>query len=139
VVFDTLMSWTASANDAVKYYSGTAAYTKTFELDAFPAAQRVCADLGKVMVIAKVAVNGIDVGGVWTAPYEVDITKAVRPGQNTIKIKVTNNWMNRLIGDSALPPGQGETWISNNPFKPGSALQTSGLTGPVSLKIYDTQ
>jgi hypothetical protein len=33
-------------------------------------------------------------------PYEIDITKAVKKGENSIEIEVTNTWHNRLIGDN---------------------------------------
>ncbi|MFD0794841.1 glycosyl hydrolase [Mucilaginibacter litoreus] len=137
VVFDALTSWTLSLNDSVRYYSGSSSYTKTFNLDAIEKGKKVYLNLGKVMVIASVKVNGVDAGSVWTAPYHINITKALRKGQNHIEIKVTNNWMNRLIGDSALPVGQRKTWTSYNPFNPLSALQTSGLLGPVTISIYD--
>lgn len=137
VIFDQLISWTAYADDAVKYYSGPANYTQSFKVDALQPGQRAVIDLGKVSVIAKVKVNGVDVGGVWTAPYQLDITKALHTGQNTIEIKVTNTWVNRLIGDSALPAAERRTWLSVNNFKPDSPLQTSGLLGPVTINMYN--
>ncbi|RYY37834.1 MAG: glycoside hydrolase family 2 [Sphingobacteriaceae bacterium] len=136
VTFKSLVSWTDVANDSVKYYSGSAIYTKKFKFDGLRTGQKVYIDLGTVTAVAKIKVNGINVGGVWTPPYRTDISKALRRGQNTIEIKVTNNWMNRLIGDSKLPAEQRQTWTSFNPFNAESSLQPSGLLGPVNLNIY---
>lgn len=90
----------------VRYFSGTATYTLSVELtDAQrPAGKQLWLDLGRVEVIAEVAVNGQSLGILWTRPYRVDITRVVRSGTNQLEIQVTNLWPNRLIGDEQLPP-----------------------------------
>jgi acetoacetate decarboxylase len=137
VIFKTLKDWSVNANDSIRYYSGAAVYNNTFTLSAIKVSQKVFIDLGSLTAIAKVWVNGVPVGGAWTAPYRVDVTKAVKAGQNKLEIKVINTWVNRLIGDSRLPPFQRKTWLSINAFKPTDRLESSGLIGPVSINIVD--
>ena len=134
VTFNKLTDWTVSANDAIKYYSGTAVYQNTFTITALKKGEPVMLDLGKLTAMAKVTINGKEVGGVWTAPYELDISNAVRQGSNTIDIAVTNTWVNRLIGDQHLPAKDRKTWLNVNPYNADSPLEPSGLLGPVLIK-----
>lgn len=133
VVFDTLYDWTSSGDERIKYYSGTAFYTTTFNFDELPPRHKVVLDLGGLTAMAKVSVNNLYAGGVWTSPYRLDITDLVKPGDNELKIELVNTWMNRLIGDSKLPPEKRPTWCPVNPYKPGNSLQPSGLFGPVTV------
>ena len=132
--FDELSDWTESADDAVRYYSGSAVYRNTFTLEALKG-RRFLLDLGDVMVLAGVRVNGKDAGGVWTFPHRLDITGFVKEGENTLEITVYNNWRNRLIADEKLPEGERKTWTNNQPYEAGDALQSSGLLGPVNIII----
>ena len=72
-------------------------------------------------------------GGVWTPPYQLDVTDWVKEGRNELCIEVVNTWVNRLIGDSQLPTSQRGTWCRVNSHRPFEPLQTSGLLGPVQL------
>jgi len=135
VSFNTLTDWSVNANDSVKYYSGSAWYNNSVDMAALSKGETAFIDLGMVKGIAKVKVNGIDLGGAWTAPYKVNITKALKPGKNSIEIKVVNTWVNRLIGDSKLPQAERKTWTSTNPYTPESKLEESGLLGPVRVEV----
>jgi hypothetical protein len=135
VRFEQLTDWTIHSNDSIRYYSGSAVYHNTINLPYFSKSEKVYLSLGRLSAIAKITVNGIETGGAWTAPYKVDISKALKQGENKIKIKVVNTWVNRLIGDSKLPVPQRQTWLNYNPYKPTSKLQESGLIGPVTLEI----
>ena len=98
----TLESWTLHPDLGIKYYSGTAVYTNTFKWEEDDESTAEIA-IDSIYNIATVKVNGIDCGTLWTRPFVVDITQAVKPGQNKIEIIVTNTWTNRLIGDKLLP------------------------------------
>ena len=101
--------------------------------------QRLMLDLGAVHEVAEVTLNGQNLGIVWRAPYQIDVTDAARPGRNDLRIKVTNLWPNRIIGD--LQPGvmKQYTWAPMVPvlkdftWKADSKLLPSGLLGPVTI------
>src|SRR5690606_7654792 len=125
VEFEELMDWTRNDNDSIRYYSGHALYRKTFFFEQISGVREATLDLGKVVAIAKVRLNGIDVGGVWTPPYRLDVTDALRSGENTLEIRVVNNWMNRLIRDVQVSPKDRKTWVTVNPYRADSPLQSS--------------
>lgn len=102
--FSRLNSWTEHSKEEIKYFSGTAIYTRSFELSAHSLTRDTVVeiDLGQIEVIAELQVNGQDFGVLWTAPHRGDITRALKPGKNEIVVKVTNLWRNRLIGDAIL-------------------------------------
>jgi hypothetical protein len=137
VVFDTLKDWTHSNDDRIKYYSGTATYHYAFQLDKIINDKRTWIDLGNVVAMAKVSINGKLVGGLWTAPYQIDITDYVKQGKNDLRIEVVNTWVNRLIGDSRLPETERKTWCPVNPYTKDSTLQSSGLLGPVCVTMKE--
>lgn len=105
--FDTLVWWNEHADNGIRYFSGTATYTKRIDCAAarslVAAGDRVMLDLGVVKNFAEVAVNGVKFPVLWKPPFRVDITDAVK-GAETIdlEVKVTNLWPNRLIGDDVL-------------------------------------
>jgi len=85
--------------------------------------------------MAKVTVNGKYAGGLWTAPYRLDISGLVREGKNELRIEVVNTWVNRIIGDMQLPEEELESWMLVNPYDAESPLQPSGLLGPVTVSV----
>ncbi|HCC51855.1 MAG TPA: glycoside hydrolase family 2 [Porphyromonadaceae bacterium] len=135
VTFNKLEDWSQSSDERIRYFSGKAFYKTRFNAMSIPQKQ-LYIDLGKVMVMAKVKINGTYSGGVWTSPYRVNITGLLKEGENTVEVEVANNWMNRLIGDQQLPEKDRPTWVNVNPWKADSPLQTSGLLGPVEILAY---
>ena len=127
-----LCSWSDSEDDEIKYFSGVATYRTKFYIDDITS-ESVYLDLGKVMVMAKVKLNGQYVGGVWTSPYCLQITDLIKKGENVLEIEVVNNWVNRIIGDLNKPVDKRVTWANVITWKPESELQKSGLLGPVKL------
>lgn len=104
IILTELISLHKHPDAGVKYFSGTAVYTKNFSLADKPKAnKRWILDLGSVEVIAEVKLNDTDLGILWTRPYQADITEALQKGLNKLEISVTNLWPNRLIGDEQLP------------------------------------
>jgi hypothetical protein len=132
--FTTLTDWSKSSDDALKYYSGKATYKTIIKINNKPSTEKLLLDLGTVKNMATVKINGQFVGAVWAPPYSVDITGAVKKGNNKIEIEVVNLWVNRLIGDAKLPAAERKTWMPINPIKPTDALEPSGLLGPVVLQ-----
>jgi hypothetical protein len=132
--FDALTDWTKHADQGIKFYSGTAIYKKTFTLPAAPdKGSQLFLDLGDVREVAEVRVNGKDLGVVWAKPAGVNITSAVKVGDNELEVTVVNLWPNRLIGDAALPPEKRFTETNMRKFVSKSPLLPSGLLGPVRI------
>lgn len=130
--FEKLQSWTESSDAGVKYFSGTASYSKNITVRRDWLDSRLQLDLGAVKNIAEVIVNGRSIGVVWKAPFTVDITKELKAGDNRIEVRVTNLWPNRLIGDKQ-PAARQIAHAVYDPFGPDSPLLPSGLLGPVTL------
>ena len=105
VAFDALVDWTARPEAGIRYFSGTAVYRAAFDLPNGAGAAGVGLDLGVVHDLARVRVNGVDLGVVWTAPWRVAVpAAALKPSGNQLEIEVTNCWVNRLVGDEQEPP-----------------------------------
>ncbi len=134
VIFDTLSDWSLSSDPAIKTYSGTAVYKTTFSVDNLAKAQKYLLDLGKVKVIAKVKVNGVELGSVWTAPWSIDVSKALKAGENKLEIMVVNTWINKIVSDASLAEDERSTWVSWPAFDKNRPLDSSGLMGPVVLQ-----
>ncbi|WP_293312066.1 glycosyl hydrolase [Pedobacter sp. UBA5917] len=132
ITFNDLTDWTTNSDSLVKYYSGTAVYNKNFNF-AGNTNDKLWIDLGEFSSIAEVKINGINCGTLWTAPHRLEISKAIKKGENQITIEVTNTWANRLIGDSKLPEDKRIT-KTTAPFRlEGKPLNPAGLLGPVQI------
>jgi len=155
--FDELTPWQEHADDGIRHFSGTAVYTLGFDRPHAPD-HEVWLDLGEVAVIARVRLNGRDLGVLWHPPFRVEATAALQAGANTLEVEVTNLWVNRLIGDEKHPDdcewdgkalARWPDWLhSGNPrpspnriafttwkhWTADEPLQPSGLLGPVVLK-----
>ncbi|GGD82660.1 hypothetical protein GCM10011514_53420 [Emticicia aquatilis] len=135
VSFDRLSSWSDNSDNDVKYFSGTATYTNTFKVDALNKTAKYVLDLGDVKNIAEVIINGKNVGTAWKKPFRLDISEAIKAGANTIQVKVTNTWVNRLIGD-AQPDVKVKTTFTTMPFyRANSPLLPSGMIGEVKINV----
>ena len=134
ITLDGLASWSVNTDPGVKYFSGTGTYVKTIDAPGswFGKGTEVWIDLGDVKNLAEVAVNGKSLGIVWHAPYRVDATTALKPGRNELTIRVTNAWVNRLIGDQQ-PGATKYTFADVKPYRATSPLLPSGLLGPVTI------
>lgn len=132
--FDVLSDWSNSADPGIKYFSGTATYTRTIDVpqSALEGGAHLELVLNKVHEMADVDVNGQPVGIAWKPPYSVDITKAVHAGTNKLSIKVVNLWPNRLIGDEQ-PGAKKYAFAPNSTYTAASPLFPSGLLGPVTV------
>ncbi|OAV45746.1 hypothetical protein A3850_000890 [Lewinella sp. 4G2] len=161
--FAELTDWKDHPDERVRYYSGTATYRTTFSLAAEPATAWEL-DLGEVDNVARIRLNGQDLGVQWMKPFRVDISQALRPGENELVIEVTNLWSNRLIGEERYPKQDGgyrmasyhpkikmpRWYVDNEPVPPGprttfttadfydanDPLVPSGLKGPVRIIPY---
>jgi hypothetical protein len=156
---ERLISWSQLDEPGAKYFSGAATYSKSFVApsELHGKGQRLYLDLGNVAVMAQVKLNGKELGTLWKAPYRVEITEAIKAGENRLEVKVVNLWINRMIGDEQLPedsernpngtlkqwpqwleegkpsPAGRYTFTSWRLWKKDSPLQESGLLGPVRI------
>jgi hypothetical protein len=128
-----LFDWSKSENPLIKFYSGTAIYRVEFNWNVRLQSNKIYMNLGKVCNLATVQINGINCGTAWTAPYEVDITKALKEGTNALEIEVTNTWANALNGsDKGTPPFPG-IWTNGKYRMSDDSLLQAGLIGPVTI------
>ena len=132
---DGLHSWSESPDAGIRYYSGTATYARELQFASSDrlAGARVWLDLGEVKNLAEVILNGHNLGVAWKAPFRVDMTSALRPGGNTLQVKVTNLWVNRIVGDRQPGVTEPVTFTVPRFYKADTPLLPSGLLGPVRV------
>ena len=133
VQITSLFDWSTSEDESIKHYSGTVAYTKTFTWDG-DSGTHLWLHFEEINNIAAINLNGKDVGVIWTFPYRINISDAIKKGKNTLVVKVTNTWANRLIGDQKLPEEKRLTWTTAPYRLEGNALLKAGLLGSVTIE-----
>lgn len=112
VRFRRLRDWTKSPDARIRYYSGTAVYTRTFRCRGDAGSRSGRTDGRRYLQLdgldwmARVVINGRDAGTVWCSPWRLDITDYLRPGRNEIRLEVTNSLYNRMIGDAVEYPDE---------------------------------
>jgi len=161
IKLDHLVSFSEHTDPGVKHFSGTATCRATFDAPKglIGKNRRLQLDLGNVQVMAQVKLNGKDLGILWKPPYSADVTSLIKPGKNHIEVKVTNLWVNRMIGDEHLPedsdrridgminswpqwlqegkpsPTGRYTFTTTRMWKKDEPLPKSGLVGPVTIQV----
>lgn len=135
IVLPGLTSWSDNADTGVKYFSGTGSYVKSIQAssDWFTDGKEVWLDLGSVKNLAEVIINGKSLGIVWKTPFRVNVTEALSEGDNQLEIKVTNLWVNRLIGDQQPGVTEKITYTTQVFYRENAPLLPSGLLGPVQF------
>lgn len=156
-----LISWPDHSDKNVQHFSGTGVYTTHFKIEELVKHQKTILDLGEVQVIAEVKLNGVELATLWKPPYQVDVSNVLKAGDNKLEVRVTNLWINRMIGDAAypdlfertamggskgfpkwllkgepVPETERTTFSTYHPYQVGDPLQSSGLIGPVTLSPY---
>ena len=134
-VFPTLTDWTENENPDIKYFSGTAVYTKDFTLRSKPRG-RVYLKLDVKDIVSRIRINGQDAGYIWCAPYELDVTDFLKAGGNVLEITVANSLVNRMVGDCFLPEDQRHTYSLVPIVKTTTALKPSGISSAVEFYQY---
>ncbi len=157
IIFDKLEDWSERQEEGIKYYSGLATYYKQFdfpELNRIDKNSDIYLDLGQVNNLARIRLNGKDLGIIWTSPWRVSVTDEVKESGNRLEIDIVNLWANRLIGDENKPDdgvkdGQWPEWLlegsprtsgrytftTHRYYKKDMKLEVSGLLGPVLLQV----
>ena len=130
-----LSSWTESDDWRLKYYSGTATYTTQLSLEEIPDGE-LFLNLGKVGVMARVKLNGSDLGVTWMAPFRLNTKGLLKTGSNQLEVEVVNVWRNRMVGDLDLPEKDRFTVTTVSDVEAGEELVPSGLMGPVQVELF---
>jgi hypothetical protein len=137
IELDALKCWTKLEPEGASVFSGTASYITTLQVPAeyLNSSHTLELDLGKVVEVAEVSVNGAPTNVAWKPPYRVDVTGLLKAGTNRIEVKVTNVWHNRIVGDLKYPE-KGEFAPTNMKWKFNADMELlpSGLFGPVVLR-----
>lgn len=128
ITSNALFDWKDAEDQRVKYFSGTAFYSTTFDWNN-NLNGNVYIHFDNIQVIAKIKLNGKEVGYLWTQPYELDVTEYLTKGQNKLELEVSNLWVNQLVKQYALPVGQRDIWTLIDAARSDQDLEPSGIIG----------
>jgi hypothetical protein len=134
VEFPQLQSWTEHPHPDIRHYSGSARYRHTVQATRPTGSATAILDLGGVADIARVWINGDLAGTSWRPPHRLDVSRWLRDGSNLVEIEVANRWINRLIGDEALPTELSYQKPGVSKFTDGRLLQLPGWLYEPSLR-----
>ena len=137
-VLRALKSWTETDDPGIRHFSGIAVCRTTFACPKAGGGLVAILDLGRVAEVCEVRLNGKLVGTRWHPPYRLDVTGALRAGENRLEVRVANLWHNRLVGDAGLPKAKRVTRMvpeSHYQRLRGKSLIDSGLLGPVRIAV----
>ena len=135
---ESLCDLSKQPDDNLRYFSGKATYRTSFTGPAYLKDQRYRLRLGNVGGLATVRLNGKVLRTLWMEPWQVDITDAIRTGENMLEVEVAIPWQNRLVGDAKLPAKQRRTFLTQQTIPVGLPLQPTGLMGPVTIQAAKT-
>jgi hypothetical protein len=113
---------------ALRHSRGPGVYSQRFVLEHKQDAARYLLNLGLVQGSASVKVNGQYIGRASIPPFAIDITSALKPGENTIEIELLAPLRNYFVGRA----------LAGDPHYSGmeqyeQALVAAGLMGPVEI------
>ena len=81
-----------------RHYCGAAFYEKKFELQSEDLQEGATfLKLEELHEVGEVFLNGEKAGVIWKHPYQLQIDDYLRAGQNSLRIKVTNLWINHFL------------------------------------------
>ncbi|MCD6347244.1 MAG: hypothetical protein J7L96_07480 [Bacteroidales bacterium] len=137
---DKLTSWPDIDNEGIKYYSGSARYSRNFSVseEVLSKVTEAFVRFENIQEMARVFVNGNDCGIVWTPPYKANISPYLKAGANKIEVQVINTWNNRIVGDLRHPEGKAYTKTNaKSKFSKKSPLLKSGLIGKAEILLMN--
>ena len=151
VHMDPLIYWNDHPDDAIRFFSGIATYDKEFTLpeEFLRTGKKTWLEFDKISEVARITLNGVDLGICWKPPFRVDISDAVKAGRNHLTIEVANTWANGLCGDARLPAAERRTKSNvtrlpnawTHPFakipNEDYPLIESGIKGRVYIRTYE--
>ena len=134
---DELFDWSESEDPRIRYYSGTAVYSCTFDMDSVGPDPEVFLKFQRLGAIARVYVNGSVAGDVWCSPWKVEIGNLLREGRNELRIEVTNTLADRIIGDALKPASERSTYSTTEIYGKGDKPYASGIMGQLCLEVRE--